>query len=267
MTDIVLVSDGTLTRDDASRLSDAIPGASFLSSEELSSQIEAKIKDYPFCRKYRQWCPWAKKIIDIPLHADSDFIFVDGDILFMRDFELISSGDIEQFGIIAMKSYANIYSFGFKNALLRSPVFPIVAKVNSGFMFVRRGAYSLEVVERFLHDAEGHARPALWEQTAWGVVAGCGKSAYFDSRQVTFPQVAMSPQKQLKWLPVALHFVGGTRHLIPEVLSLIKELEEDPPAENLRVEGALQLNSGRLAMDIWRHRALIRRCRKVGILQ
>jgi hypothetical protein len=264
---MTIVSDGSLEPADMDKLREKIPAVSFIQALDLDSRVLPALKDFPHCRKYREWCPWALKLIDIPLYANSDYVYIDGDILFLRDFAGFESASGSQFNLVSMQSYANIYSFAFMDRLKLRRQLPLVNRLNAGFLYVRKAAFDLELIERFLYSAEKHRRPFLSEQTAWAVMAAHTRSGYFSPEQISFPQMALDAAHCLKWRPVAMHFVGGTRHLIADVQEEAKRWESDQPPVELRIEPSRPLTRTRLLLDLCRHRLLVRRCRRAGIFK
>ena len=165
---LTLFSDGSLTPEDTTSLHKALPTAKIISRKDADTLVLPALKDFPLCRKYREWCPWALKLLDIPIYAQADFAYIDGDILFLRDFTGLSAGAAN---IVSMRAYASIYSFSLRNRLALGSHTPVNSHVNAGFLFVRQAGFNLQLIERFLHQAEKHKRPFLWEQTAWAAMA------------------------------------------------------------------------------------------------
>lgn len=261
------LDDGSLTPDDIEVLQARVPGLSILRRCQIKAEIEARLRDYPLCRKYREWCPWAAKLFDIPLWADEDYAYIDGDILFLREFAGLDNGRRCGAGIVSMHAYANVYSFGLRVRLARGFGFPLIARFNAGFLFVRRSAFDLDLIERFLHGAQGHDRPSLLEQTAWAVMAAHTESGCFNRRQIAFPQMVLDSQRRLKWRPVAIHFLGGTRHLIPEVAADAQDWTPEPEPIQLSIEKVVRLTPATQIIDVCSHRLLLRKCRRSGVIR
>jgi len=260
------IDDGSLTQEDADHLLAAVPGLSIHRRCEIREQIDARLADYPLCRKYREWCPWATKLFDIPLYANGDFGFIDSDILFLRDFRGLENGPDWGGNIVSMHAYANVYSFALRDRFSRAPFVPLIARFNSGFLLVRRHAYDLDLIERFLHAAQGHPRQLLMEQTAWAVLAAHTQSAHFSKRQVTFPHTALNSARKLRWLPVAVHFVGGTRHLITEVEADARHWDREPEPAKLTITRSVRLTAAAQLIDVCSHRLLVQKCRRTGVI-
>jgi hypothetical protein len=165
-----------------------------------------------------------------------------------------------------MLSYANIYSFNAWNWCIGNFP-PIISRCNSGLWFLKKAAFSLDLIERGLEEGRGDKRPFLWEQTSFGVLAAHCSSGHFNPFQVSFPQTALDSRRQLRWRPVALHFVGGTRHLIPEIQHATADWPADGPPIDLTIEPSRRLSRLGLLFDLYRHRLLVRRCRRAGILK
>lgn len=264
---LTAVSDGSLTPDDCRRLLDAVPGLTVLERSDLDSAVEPALCEFPHCRKYRQWCPWALKLLDIPLYARGDFVYIDGDILFLRDFDGLGCGADCRFDLVSMYSYANIYSFAFTDRLMPAFGPPLVHRLNAGFLVVRQSAFRLDLVERFLGTGERHQRPFLLEQTAWAALGAATSSGHFDPAQVSFPHIGLDSRLRLKWRPVAMHFLGGTRHLVPQVKAAAASWPRDVPPVHLAVRPSARLTRGRMLLDVCQHRLLLRRCRRAAVVR
>lgn len=257
---LIGIDDGSLTAEDRRTLEASVPGLTIPPSAELSARIEPVLSEYPRSASYRGWCPWAFKLFDIPLYADGDYVYVDGDVLFLRDFSGLGGLGRSGADVVSMQSYANIYSFASLNRVMRRRSLPVIERVNSGFMFVRECAFDLDLIERFLQEAENDPRPYLWEQTAWAVVAAHCNSTHFDARQIAFPQTALHLDWSFKWQPVAMHFVGGTRHLVDHVrAAAVAQPVSDVVA--LGFDDAKLLTRPGLLLDLCRHRWNLKRWR------
>ncbi len=261
---LILVSDGSLDKGDAESLRRALPGSEILFEQDMMTAVAPLLEDRPFSKKYREWCPWARKILDIPIYADGDFAYVDSDIYFLRDFTGLAES-LDCYRLAFMHAYANVYSGSMNNTFPVERHLPIAHRLNSGFMSVASDAFDIDLVERFLGESIAHESPSLWEQSAWACLAAHVPSGYFDAEQITFPQECFDSKLRLSGQPVAIHFVGATRHLFPAFSASWQEQNQDLPCVKLRIHESSRLSTPTMMLDVMRHRVLLSRNRRAGI--
>ncbi|HVS35909.1 MAG TPA: hypothetical protein VMS17_10040 [Gemmataceae bacterium] len=266
---LIAVSDGSLSPDELQRLAREIPQATLLTRQALAAEIEPDLAAFPHCRAFRAVHAWGAKLIDIPVLARGDLGFIDSDILFVRPFRGLDRRAIGDVDFAYMRSYANIYSLDLPQRLRRRGRPPLVDRCNSGLMFISRRAYCLPVLEEFLADVERHGNILLAEQTGFAALAARCRSGYFSQAQAVFPFFPHGPRVGGGDEAVAVHFVGGSRHLLDGYVAARAQpcaAGASPPA-TLAVRRSRPLRLHSHLYDTLRHRLYRRQWVREGLIR
>lgn len=209
----VLHDDGSLEPGDVARLEGGELGPTrVIPREEADERMAPMLGSRPACRSLRDANPLGLKLLDAALLEDggdkegeSDLLFCDTDILFLRPFEGLLERPPGVRGVF-MEDSVSAYSLRSWD-LLRAPGLRLLRRVNTGLLAFDRSAYDLDLVEWFL-SRPGHHRTPVWiEQTAWAVLLGRVPCGAWDPRWVRFP--AEDPETDRD--AVALHFISPLR--------------------------------------------------------
>jgi hypothetical protein len=217
--------DGTLRKDDETRLRDLLPVARVVSREEADDLASRALRGLPFLASLRSRNVLALKLTDsVGFESSSRLVFVDSDVLFLRRFRLphlMVEGD----DCVFFPDLQSAYSLR-PAALLRRRATELPARINTGFFSIPTARVDLAVADRFLGSWTGYAAPWI-EQTCWALIAGVAGTHTLDPQQMRIPLSGLISDSET----VALHFVSPTRGRIAELGA--------PPPDPLSAEPVL----------------------------
>jgi hypothetical protein len=227
--DFVILEDGTLNDDDIDVLHRSLKNVRIIRSSAADKLLERHLVNYPFCAKYRKLNPLIRKVVDVPLIAAGSFSFCDSDILFKQPFSGIDLRNSNAVDFVYMTDAIESYSVSFYDRYFNRTRIRLMDRVNSGFMFVREGVWSLDFVEQFLSEPRYHLHPTLIEQTCWAALAARTRSAAWNSSQITVAGTIAADAPGA----IAVHYITPTRHLFDE--SSAARTVNDLPAQSLKL--------------------------------
>jgi hypothetical protein len=209
----VLHEDGTLTRADADRLSQAFPGLRVVFRSAADAIVNERLARYPYCSQYRKSQAFALKLLDAPLLSEGDLAFCDSDILFFRPFRDLFRWPDQDTSMIFMSDCREAYSVRPWDLIGRDRI-RLPSRVNSGLFVLRQTAYDLDFMEWCLGRAEFRQLSIWIEQTCWAALASRVTSRQWDERQVA----VMRPGLDLEG-KVAVHFTSRVRSFLPGAIA------------------------------------------------
>lgn len=222
-----IFEDGTLSSQNAKELQARLSSCQIIDKRERDEKINEKLKPFPKCYHYRNTVPYAQKLFDIILYDEKDTLFVDSDVLFVREFKM---PEFENFPVF-MKDTKNAYSFHPLEYFRINMTVP--KKLNTGFFYFPIESYSLEYLEFLLSNkviAKTMGSISWLEQTLWAFLAQLsGSVGFFDNDQISMASDNMKINKDT----IAIHFVTSYRKSLPDFAS--KEVEGSNGA-TLRIE-------------------------------
>ena len=259
---LVLHEDGTLTEDDRVVLAGALPGCRIVGRHELDEQVEDALSRYPACRALRCEHVMGLKLFDTVLDSRHGiYIYVDADVLFLRDWVGLFQLPDSAVNAIFMRDSEEGYCIG-PLEYLRSVGVALPRKVNAGLCCIRRDSYDLDFIEWFLKRPmiAKNRRHWLVEQTAWAALAFRAGMAIWDSRFVCVPAACPEEASPL----VAAHFAGSARRLLPAFAGLAVPLRGVTATDGRDVGGAPVVPAETLR---WHHLASTEVLRKASGLR
>jgi hypothetical protein len=227
---IVLHDDGSLTREDRSKLLDALPSVILIAREEADAVILPLLRNYPRCSAFRMRNPLGLKLIDAPYFAQGDIIFVDTDVLFLRPFKGAFRWPSDAVQSVFLHDYFDSFClrpWQARGLTLRS-------RYNAGLMMIRRHHFDLMTMERLVETIEtnpGFMNNLEWflEQTCWAAIASRIEARRWKPQQMR----VIGPQAKYDGRLVAGHFVGSVRPLLHSFKEQAVEagMADRPPVE------------------------------------
>jgi hypothetical protein len=203
---LVVHEDGSLSTQDRLLIETALPVTGFVSASESDEKVRSALSNYPNAEAFRRDDVLSKKLIDIPLIANGDFVYCDADILFVRRFFGLREACTNGVFTYMFDRFENSSIF-FMDQYVRRTRVPVAQHFNSGLMSVPGASYDLEFVDWFLGVPQFRRHLQIVEQTCWGILAArTKKMAAWDPRQVTFPS-----QRRDDDGVVAVHYIGELR--------------------------------------------------------
>lgn len=242
-----LHDDGTLRREDLDRLEEGLGRFALVPRAEGDDAAAGVLARRPALAAFRRESPLALKLIDTVLLAGEELAFCDTDVLFLRPFTglfRLPPGT----GALFMSDRQNAYSVRSWHLLTR-PRLALPQRANSGVMVYRTAAYDPDLLEWYLARPEHRFAPVWVEQTGWALLGWQAGCRLIDPAQVAIPGPGRPPREETEE-PVALHFVGPVRSLLPGYSS--RPTGEGAPVE-IRTLPARRCRALDLALDeAWR---------------
>jgi hypothetical protein len=217
---LVLHEDGSLTSDDAEKLSEALPGVQIVYRRSADDMVNERLTHHRNCREYRHQQPYALKLLDIPLLSDGDIAYCDTDVLFFRPFRDLFRLPNDQTSSVFIADAREAYSV-LPWHLVGPNKLQLASRVNSGLFLLRKRAYDLDFFEWCLGRAEFREISIWMEQTMWAALGnrtGCG---LWDERRVA----VMHPQMKYQGA-VAVHFSHCHRGDLPGAIRHVRDLPD-----------------------------------------
>jgi hypothetical protein len=239
-----LHDDGTLRREDLDRLEDGLGRFTLVARAEGDEAAAEVLGGRPALAAFRRENPLAMKLIDTVLLAGEELAFCDTDVLFLRPFSglfRLPPGA----GALFMSDRQNAYSARSWHLLFR-PRLALPRRANSGVLVYRTSAYDPDLLEWYLARPEHRFAPVWMEQTGWALLGWQAGCRLIDPAQVAIPEPGRPPREETEE-PVALHFVGPVRSLLPGYAARFSE-ERSAPIE-IRTLPARRCRAFDLALD------------------
>jgi len=238
-----IFDDGTLTRSDEDKIQGAIRNVSVITKTARDKVIREKLAAYPACSRYRDSSVYSYKLFDVMLYDESDLLFIDSDVYFLKRFRLPV---LDKPSFIRDKH--NAYSFTpgeFMNI-----DYPIYPRVNTGLFYFPFSSFDLPFLETLLSDPSilrGIKRISWLEQTAWAFLAGrTGGIQYFDPAQIMMSRMKLSVENDT----IAVHLVSSYRYHFDYLKSLSITGREDDPSTVIRMlDETVRLKKHAFAID------------------
>ncbi len=211
----VVHDDGSLTTAGLDLLDRELPIEKVWRRAESDDVMNRVLAPYPALLAFRRSNPLALKVLDLLALGEEEAVFYcDSDVLFVAPFRGLFS-QLGEACAVFMRDLQNAYSVRSWH-LLREPRLRLTARVNTGIIHARRSLLDLDLLEWFFSRREYQATPVWAEQTAWALLAGRTICRHFAPRQISIPRRALD----LEGASLAFHFVGPSRHLLPEARRL-----------------------------------------------
>jgi len=229
---MIIFDDGSLTSQDKTYIEEKLSSVHITQKDLVDSKVRHIEESRPYCTKFRN-SHWSSiKLIDIPIFLDSNYVFVDSDVLFVRDFEFNIRPETD---LIYMNDMNNSYSAGFITRRLH-PQIKIPNLFNCGFMYLNPNSYDIDYVEWFLSKSYFKKYYPVIEQTCWASFSSEVTTRRWNPEQVLIPtnKAKINPDRV-----VALHFVTQVRSFLQDFPSWLDnrsipsssaELETLPPS-------------------------------------
>lgn len=244
---LTVFEDGSLSEAGAEALAQTLPGVQVVRRDAMDDGSSTHLAGYPSCQSFRRKNPLALKLIDIPILAPTDALFVDCDIRFFRPFHCAELGAVRSTHFVFMEDSAQGYSARLTDLTLKHRL-RMPSKVNTGILSVPPGFHDLDFIEWFLSVPEFLTLPTLIEQTCWAALAGAHPVVLLDPLQMHCATGAPSVGSET----VAIHFVTGHKQHVAACRDLPKESTFAParalrlvPAERLTLRHMLAHSIGR----------------------
>jgi hypothetical protein len=227
-----LYDDGTLTKDDESCLADQLPVHAVTRRAEADERVAPLLKDYPFLRRYREEQFVSRKAIDMPLLGPEHIYYVDTDILWLAPHRGLFAGVLDRADGVFSRDCQNYYCLRPWHVAPFTDI-KLKARICSGIYAFRKSCYDLDTLERFLERCAQikFAQQRRWwtEQSLWAVQGPRWRCYSYDDVQlpILFPGYNYEPKRTL-----GIHFVGGSRHLMPNYEGGSRETE---PVQDIRI--------------------------------
>lgn len=171
----VFHDDGSLTVDDEYSLLETFCSSRVIWKKDADDFINANLKNYPNCLKFRNENIMALKLFDVSLFSDVDIAYCDTDILFFRPFNGLFSFNDANTSAIFLKDHQEAYSL-YPWHLIGPNKLNLVSRLNAGMLLVRKKSFDLDFIEWLLTNVSFRSIPVWIEQTCWAALAykiGC----------------------------------------------------------------------------------------------
>lgn len=217
--ELVLHDDGTLTEEDCEVLSEALPGSRFLFRREADERMRELLKQHPFSLRMRHSYPLSLKLLDVALLSDRYLAYCDTDILFLRPFVGLFTGDSESLDALFMTDPNQAYAIRPWNIAPLGEM-RLAASVNTGIIFFNSAAYDLDFIEWLWSRPWVQAsfrRTLCWaEQTSWAALAARVRCRLLSTSQFEVVTPLWRPQST----SIGAHFVTSYRSRLQEFVDV-----------------------------------------------
>jgi hypothetical protein len=233
---LVIHDDGSLTSEDCEKLTTALPGLRIVVRTEADEFMNERLKNHPYAYKFRHESALALKCLDIPLMHEGDITYTDSDVLYLHPFHGIFCDQPPEVGALFMQDRTEAYSIA-PWAVLNGK-FKLWGRINSGVFYLRRSAYDLDFIEWFLSQKQFRSIHYFVEQTLFGALGSRTNCRIVAPNQVVYVESADSIAESAS----VAHFVGPSRHLLKEFVSISKSVSPTLPSTRIQTIAPINCN-------------------------
>ncbi|MEM9021948.1 MAG: hypothetical protein AAGC44_15440 [Planctomycetota bacterium] len=205
--------DGTFTEADLERIHVAIKPDRVISLEEANDLVIPALAKYPSCQRLREGHVVMRKLLDMPMVANSTMAMVDSDVTAISPFTGLDRRGVGDEPIAMMIDYGEAYSMTYWHRHFGPGRVQLVDRANAGFVYLTPEVYDLDFIEHFVSDDRNLSRSRwMMEQTAWAAITARAGGCFFDPDQVSMPPRDPGQPRS----SVVLHFISRLRHAMDE---------------------------------------------------